>query len=157
MRPGRKKELLDISQNRNASSCSFHSVLTSQKDFCYAAGHVLGWRTSYCYVCQNGGTLTAWMVQHADGVIVRFHIQPKASHSKICGEYGEEGSVRLKIRIAAPPVDGAANEELIRFLKKVTGVPVSRLSIIRGETSKAKDVLFQGVSMEALAEKLKKC
>jgi uncharacterized protein (TIGR00251 family) len=48
----------------------------------------------------------------------------------------------LKIRLKAPPVDGEANAELIRFLSKHFKIPKSRISIIRGETSKKKLVRF---------------
>ncbi len=90
------------------------------------------------------------MNENAEGVTVRLHIQPKASRSEISGEHGEGDSVRLKIRIAAPPVDGEANEELVRFLKKVTKIPTSRIHLLRGETSKSKDVLFENASVKDL-------
>ncbi len=89
-----------------------------------------------------------WIIEGSDGTILRLYIQPKASRSEIFGIHGEGESVRLKIRIAAPPIDGAANDELIRFLKKTTGIPTSRLHLIRGEASRLKDILLQGVSME---------
>jgi len=60
-----------------------------------------------------------WMSIHPQGVVVRFHVQPKASRSEICGCHGEGNDVRVKIRVAAPPADGAANEALIHFLKKL--------------------------------------
>ena len=84
-----------------------------------------------------------WITSTKDGVIVRFYIQPKASRSEIFGEHGEGDSKRLKVRISAPPVDGAANEELIHFLKNITKLPASRIHIIRGEASRSKDVLFR--------------
>lgn len=94
-----------------------------------------------------------WLTKCAEGVVVRFHIQPKASRSEICGECGDGTTTRLKVRIAAPPVDGSANEELIRFLKKLTGIPASHIHIIRGETSRSKDVLLQGASVEGILSK----
>lgn len=93
-------------------------------------------------------TYPRWVAPCAEGVVVRLHIQPKASRSEIVGEHGEGESVRLKIRIAAPPVDGEANEELVRFLKKLTKLPASRIQIVRGESSRSKDVLLQGISVE---------
>lgn len=99
-------------------------------------------------------TMPEWISEQPEGVLVRLRIQPKAARSEVCGQHGTEGNIRLKIRIAAPPVDGAANKELLRFLKKRTGIPVSRLHIVRGETSPSKDVLFQGVSVEDLVTKL---
>ena len=103
---------------------------------------------------KSNSSIPNWISEQSSGVLVRFYIQPKASRSEVCGEHGEGPSARLKIRIAAPPVDGAANEELIRFLKKITGVPSSRLHLVRGETSRSKDVLFQGMSVDEIATKL---
>jgi hypothetical protein len=91
--------------------------------------------------------ISKWMVQRPDGVLVRLYIQPKASRSEISGQYGDGDLIRLKVRVAAPPVDGAANEELIRFLRGLTGLPASRIHLIRGESSRAKDILLQGVSL----------
>ena len=96
-------------------------------------------------------SLPRWMSKCTDGLIVRFYVQPKASRSEIVGEHGEGKDIRLKVRVAAPPVDGATNEELIRFLKKLTGLSSSRIHLIRGETAKTKDVLFRGILAEGLA------
>lgn len=93
-----------------------------------------------------------WITKTADGILVNLQIQPKASRSEVVGEHGD----RLKIRIAAPPVDGEANQELIRFLKKQTGVATSRIHLVRGESSRSKDVLFLGASIEELLTKLLK-
>jgi uncharacterized protein (TIGR00251 family) len=81
---------------------------------------------------------------HPEGVLLRIWAQPKASRTQVTGLHGEPP--RLRIQIAAPPVDGAANEELLRFLKKALGIPASRIELIRGATSKHKDVLCRGLS-----------
>lgn len=67
---------------------------------------------------------------------------PRASRTALAGE--AEGMVR--IRLAAPPVDGAANEELVKFLSKLFGLPRSAISIISGEASRTKRIRVQGVS-----------
>ena len=54
------------------------------------------------------------------------------------GPFGEPA--RLKVRIAAPPVDGEANDEIVSFLSKKLGVPMSRIELVRGQTSKKKDL-----------------
>jgi len=95
-----------------------------------------------------------WAVRRPDGVIIRLYVQPNASRSEVSGEHGEGEAVRLKIRIAAPPVDSAANEELVYFLKKSIGVPASRIHLIRGATSRSKDVFLEGTSLEEAVEKL---
>lgn len=61
-------------------------------------------------------------------------VQPRASHSAIAGEI--DGA--LKVRLTAPPVEGAANEELIRFLSKLFGVPRQQIVIASGATARNK-------------------
>lgn len=70
----------------------------------------------------------------ANSITFAVRVQPRASTSELVGEL--DGA--LKIRLAAPPVDGAANEELIRWLAKFFGVTRRQISIISGETSKQK-------------------
>lgn len=83
--------------------------------------------------------------------VVRFYIQPSASRTEIVGVHGDGPAARLKVRIAAPPVDGEANQELLRFLKKHTGIPAARIRILRGESSRSKDVLFVGITPAVIA------
>ncbi len=69
-------------------------------------------------------------------LILVLHVQPGARHTEISGIHGEA----LKIRLAAPPVEGKANEALIAFLAEAFGVPQRRVRLLRGETSRAKQV-----------------
>ncbi len=72
-----------------------------------------------------------------DGAIIfDVRVVPRASKSEIVGELGGA----LKIRIAAPPVDGAANAELIKILAKEFKVSKSKIEIISGQTSKLKQI-----------------
>lgn len=96
----------------------------------------------------------SWLVETTEGVMVRLHVQPKASRSEVCGEHGEGESARLKIRVAAPPVDGAANEEVIRFLAKLLDIPRSSVHIVRGASSRAKDVLLSRMAIDAVVNRL---
>lgn len=83
-----------------------------------------------------------WIQQNRPGeLLLRLQIQPKASRTEIQGLHGEPA--RLRVRVAAPPVDGAANEELVRFLSKQLRLPQSQIEILRGATSKMKDVLLR--------------
>ncbi|HVQ37620.1 MAG TPA: DUF167 domain-containing protein [Pyrinomonadaceae bacterium] len=75
-------------------------------------------------------------------------VVPRASVSQIVGEH--DGA--LRVRIAAPPVDGAANDELIRTLAKAFNVPRSAVEIKAGLSSKLKHVRIAGGSSGALAE-----
>jgi len=86
-----------------------------------------------------------WAKASGPDVILSLVIQPGSSQTEVIGPMGEPP--RLKLKVAAPPVDGAANEELLRFLKKILrevlrGSP-SQLKLLRGETSKKKDVLIE--------------
>ena len=69
-------------------------------------------------------------------------VVPRASKSEIMGEHGGA----LKVRIAAPPVEGAANAELIKHLAKAFDVSKSEIEIIGGETFKTKQVKIQNAS-----------
>ena len=73
-------------------------------------------------------------------------VVPRASRSEIVGEYN--GS--LRIRLAAPPVDGAANDELRRLLAKSFNVPRSSVQLVSGQGSRTKQIRIVGVNAEAL-------
>ena len=62
------------------------------------------------------------------------HVQPGASRTEVAGTHGDA----LKVRLAAPPVDGKANAELLRFLAETFGVPRRNVTLVRGETSRRK-------------------
>lgn len=85
-----------------------------------------------------------------EGVILAVYVQPKASRTECIGFHG--GAV--KIRLAAPPIDGAANDELIRFLANRCGVPRTGISIQAGVTSRQKRVKVQGVTVEGVLARL---
>ena len=85
--------------------------------------------------------------QKAGSVTFKVQVVPRASRSEIAGEHGGA----LRVRIAAPPVEGAANEELVRLLARALGVPRRAITITGGHTSKLKVIRGEGVSPEALA------
>lgn len=86
----------------------------------------------------------------AGGVELAIQVQPRASRSEVVGPHGGA----LKIRLAAPPVDGAANEELVAFLAKVLKVPRSAVEIVSGMTGRKKRVRVAGVDVAMTAERL---
>ena len=92
----------------------------------------------------------SWLVADGDGVTLRLHIQPGAKKTEVAGLYGEA----LKIRLAAPPVDGKANASLIAFLADQLGVPKSAVSLLSGESSRAKRVHVSGVAAAAAEARL---
>ncbi len=81
-------------------------------------------------------------------LILTVRVVPRASKSEIMGEH--DGA--LKIRIAAPPVDGAANQELIKVLARFFEVAKSAIEIISGETSTTKRVRIKGANAQKLAQ-----
>jgi len=76
-------------------------------------------------------------------------VHPRAKRSALNGRFAEA----WKLDLAAPPVDGKANDECVRFFADLAGVPKSRVRIVSGATSRMKLVEIEGVSQEAL-EKL---
>jgi uncharacterized protein (TIGR00251 family) len=76
-----------------------------------------------------------------DGALTfKVRVVPRASRSEIVGEH--DGA--LRVRIAAPPVDGAANDELVRLLARAFGVARNEIAIIAGQTAKLKTVRVTG-------------
>ena len=76
-----------------------------------------------------------WCVQAADGsLILTLHIQPGARKTEIAGVHGDA----LKIRLAAPPVDGKANAALIAFVAQHLDLPKSAVTLRSGQTSRRK-------------------
>lgn len=83
-----------------------------------------------------------WWKQGTDGSWLHVRVAPGARSTQITGLV--EG--RLRIRLAARPVDGQANEELCRFLANLCGVRRAAIVIARGETSRSKDVFITGMT-----------
>src|SRR5687768_14370462 len=77
----------------------------------------------------------------AGGIRLTVHVQPRAARSELSGVHGDA----LKIRLAAPPVDGAANEELIRFLALQLRIPKSAITIRSGQSARRKILEIDGV------------
>jgi uncharacterized protein (TIGR00251 family) len=79
---------------------------------------------------------------------VRFsvRVQPRASRSELAGEYGDA----LRVRLAAPPVDGAANDELVAFLSNIFAVARKSVRILAGETSRSKLIEIEGITERAV-------
>lgn len=79
--------------------------------------------------------MSEWFRQAGDGrITLTLHIQPGAKKTEFAGLHGDA----LKIRLAAPPVDGKANEALVRFLADVLDLPKSAVILKSGQTSRRK-------------------
>jgi uncharacterized protein (TIGR00251 family) len=70
-------------------------------------------------------------------------VQPRAKRTEVVGRHG----AAIKIRLKAPPVDGAANDELVRFIAQRLGVARSAVTITAGVTGRAKRVVVTGVAL----------
>jgi len=88
-----------------------------------------------------------------DGTLsFKVQVVPRASRSEIVGEHGGA----LRVRIAAPPVDGAANQELVRLVSRAFGVPRGAIEIIAGHAAKTKTLRIAGAcaaDLEAITRK----
>ncbi|NMG50205.1 YggU family protein [Azoarcus communis] len=92
--------------------------------------------------------MSDWLRLAADGsLVLSLHIQPGAKRTGFAGLHGEA----MKIRLAAPPVDGKANAALCAFLAEFCGVAKSAVVLVSGETSRTKRVRVVGMSPDALA------
>ena len=85
-----------------------------------------------------------------DGGAVRFgvRVQPRSSRTEVAGVHAGA----LKVRLHAPPVDGAANEALVAFLAEALGVPRRQVRIVAGASSRAKVVEVEGVDVARVRE-----
>ena len=92
--------------------------------------------------------MSDWLRVAADGrITLTLHIQPGAKKSEFAGLHGDA----LKIRLAAPPIDGKANEALLRFIADALSLPKSAVSLKSGQTSRRKVLEIQGATQDAIA------
>jgi len=82
----------------------------------------------------------AWRREEGAGatsaLVLALHVQPGAKRTEVAGVHGDA----LRIRLAAPPVEGKANAALLRFLADAFDVPLRNVTLVRGETSRSKTV-----------------
>jgi uncharacterized protein (TIGR00251 family) len=93
----------------------------------------------------------------ADGedAILRVRVTPRARRSELAGWIVDaEGRDRVAVRLAAPPVDHAANKALVELIAALLDVPRSRVEIVSGELSRLKTLRIRGVSPGGVQEKL---
>lgn len=83
-----------------------------------------------------------WLKVEQNGCVLHVQAQPGAKRSEVAGPIGDA----LKIRLSAPPIEGRANEELIRFLADLFGAPKRQVQVISGAGSRRKRVRITGVN-----------
>lgn len=91
-----------------------------------------------------------WLRAAGDDVILSLHIQPGAKRSELAGQHGEA----LKIRLAAPPVEGRANDCLIAFLAERLSLPKARVELVAGTSARSKRVRLYGVTTALVVARL---
>jgi len=84
------------------------------------------------------------------GVSLAVRVAPRASRNELVGV--EAGA--LKVRLTAPPVEGAANQALVKLLAKALGVAKGKVTVISGERSRNKRVLVEGLGLDELRGRL---
>ena len=83
---------------------------------------------------------------------VTVKVQPRAKATRLAGNFGDA----YKLQLAAPPVDGKANEECVRFFAELMRVPKARVRIVIGLTSRLKVVEIDGIAQEAVDRALER-
>ena len=94
-------------------------------------------------------SLPTWLTEDgalADTFIIALHCQPGAKKTEVQGEH--DG--RLKLRLAAPPVEGKANEALIQWLSKTLEIRRANIELLAGDLSRLKRVRVQGLTAQHL-------
>jgi uncharacterized protein len=95
--------------------------------------------------------INVWLRSDGDGVILSLHIQPGAKKTAVVGPHGDA----LKIRLAAPPVEGKANAALIDFITNRLGVGRAKIELISGKQSRRKRVrIYCNLAEEVVAQAL---
>ncbi len=84
--------------------------------------------------------MSEWYRRDGDVISLTLHVQPGAKRTEISGLHGEA----LKIRLAAPPIEGRANEALLRFIADTFCVPMRQVELKQGGQSRHKVVMVTG-------------
>ncbi len=85
-----------------------------------------------------------WYRRNGDTIMLTLHVQPGAKRSEIAGLHGEA----LKIRLAAQPVGGRANDALLKYIAEMFGVPLRNAELKQGGQSRHKVVAVTGSAVE---------
>ncbi len=88
--------------------------------------------------------MAEWYRRNADVITLALHVQPGAKRSGIAGLHG----AALKIRLSAPPIEGRANEALLKFIAALFDVPLRQVELKQGGQSRHKVVAISGSAIE---------
>lgn len=87
----------------------------------------------------HAGDLMLYFKENPEGIIFKIRVQPRSSKNMIAGLFGDA----LKIKLTAPPVEGAANSMCIKYLSKCLSVSPHLLEIVSGHTGRTKYIMFR--------------
>lgn len=85
-----------------------------------------------------------WYRRNGETITLTLHVQPGAKHSEIAGLHGEA----LKIKLAAPPIEGRANDALLKFIAELFAVPLRNAELKQGGQSRHKVVAVTGSKVQ---------
>jgi uncharacterized protein (TIGR00251 family) len=88
--------------------------------------------------------MNEWYRRNGDVLTLTLHVQPGAKRTDVAGLHGEA----LKIRLAAPPIEGRANDALLKFIAESFGVPLRQVELKQGGQSRHKVVAITGSKVE---------
>lgn len=88
--------------------------------------------------------------QAPQGILLRVHVATRAAKNEIVGRYGQA----LKIRLQAPPVEGAANAALVQFLANLLDVSARRVELLSGHSARDKTLLIRGLDRSTVEKRL---
>ena len=91
-------------------------------------------------------SLPGWVRQSGPDLLIELSVQPGARRNGPAGVL--DG--RLKLSVSAPPVEGAANDAVVRFIARLLGIPKSRLAVIRGTSSRRKTLCCKDCAPELI-------
>jgi uncharacterized protein (TIGR00251 family) len=86
-----------------------------------------------------------------EGIVLRIHVQPGAGRSAVVGRHGDA----LKVRVAAPPVEGRANEAARSLLAEALAVPEADVELTSGQSSRSKRFRLKGLDAEEADKRLR--
>ena len=89
--------------------------------------------------------------RHKKGVVVACSVHPRSAHFGIAGVHADA----IRIKLTSPPVDGKANAECCSAVAKLFKVAKSRVAIIKGQTSRQKSLLIEGLTIPEVLDRLK--
>jgi hypothetical protein len=88
--------------------------------------------------------MSDWYQRNGDVITLVLHVQPGAKQTNVAGLHGEA----LKIRLAAPPIEGRANEALLRYIADRFGVPLRQVELKQGGQSRHKRIAVTGSKVD---------